>query len=196
MQRGRLHGISHHNMTLKQGSRGPTVIYALASGESPVFDVHVFSPRLERFGHAIFGDRKCSSVEIRPRRDPQQIEQSWCDISMCRHNISRVIFSDGRSAYYEGDVYVLFIAARFAWLKPVLTNVESIVTTVEDVCRSHDSVLVQTSHYAIHHLINGLKRAETRTVEMIIVLDVAHILLRKLLDPIGSRRLSKLSDLT
>lgn len=99
------------------------------------------------------------------------MEQCRRQINMCRDRILHVALRNTRTTNEQGHPNILFEPTGLARRQTVLTNMETIIRSINDVRIIHLTALLQTRHQRLHQLINALQSAQTRAVEMIVILD-------------------------
>lgn len=79
---------------------------------------------------------------------------------------------------YQWNIYILFVTALLSGWQSMLPNMIPVVASVDQVCVVQDTIILETFNDYFDKLINGLKSAESRAVEFIVVFDLSLILLR------------------
>ena len=79
------------------------------------------------FINLVLSDRHWLSIKIAPQLDARQVEKRRRDVSVSCNEVHHLARLDPRSTNVERYVDVLLKCTSFAWLEPVLTNVESVV---------------------------------------------------------------------
>lgn len=130
-----------------------------------------------------FRDRDGCPIKILTSRDPRQLKDRRGQINMRRHRILDPAFRNPRTPNEKRHAYILFKTTGLSGRQPVLTNMEPIVGGVDDISIIQFLTLFDARYERIHQLVHALQGAETRAVEVVVVIHDRLILLRQIPDP-------------
>lgn len=146
---------------------------------SPVFNRNMLVASTGKLGR--HGNR--SSIEIRAWRDPRQVEDGGSQIDVSRYRILHIAFRDSGATNEQGDSDVLFKTACLARWESVLADVEPVVRGIYNVGVIQLVAFFQTLNEVIHQLVDSLQGTQARSVEVVVVIDHALVLLGQIANP-------------
>lgn len=102
---------------------------------------------------------------------------------------------NSRTTDNQRNVDVRLITTFFSGLQPVLANMVSVVSRVEDVGIVQQAVLFELVDQSINKLVNSLERTKTTSVVLIVVFHILITQLRLATNPVSAGRLVRVEIL-
>lgn len=167
----------------------------LINCQAPELNTNVFRTALSGSLYFIFSKWDCQTIKLRSWLNSRHAKDGRCEIGVACHGITDYTFGNSWSTNKKRDINIFLKPALLSRWKAMLADVESVVTSVDDVGVIHDVERLELFDNLVNHFINSLQRLQTKAKEIIAVVNISLVQSRALCYPIDTTRLVLMSAL-
>ena len=147
----------------------------LQNGSAPELDSNMLMGDRSRLSL----DGQWRAVEIVAQRQTGQFKERWNQVDVRRDAILSLSLGNARAANKKRDSDVFFETSGFARGHTVLTDMESVVRSVDDVGVVDLATFFKTRYQFFDQFVNSLQGTQSLAIVMILVVNDGLVLQRK-----------------